>query len=171
MSTFKLLQINKQNNIYCKNMSPLHRLFALSLFWWPEPLRIISGSKVSYYWGRPCALEKGSVRTLAFHSDTYRTLWKGPASADGEGGNRTSTNSSQSQASKRLSYLDFDDKSQIPIGCGYPFFLGLYKLVVLHTSWYRVSIGLLCLYKLKKWRLGHMSQMCLSWVTQKEISS
>ena len=40
--------------------------------------------------------------------------------------------------------------------------LGYHKLVLLGTWWYRVSIGLLCLYKLKKWRLGHMSQMCLS---------
>ena len=34
-------------------------------------------------------------------------LWKGPASAGGEGGDWTSATSSQSQTSKRLSYLDF----------------------------------------------------------------
>jgi len=43
MCTLKLFQMNKQNNMHCIYMIPLHCLFPLSLFWWPEPLRNISG--------------------------------------------------------------------------------------------------------------------------------
>ena len=34
---------SSQNNMDCIYMTPLHCLFALSLFWWPEPLENVSG--------------------------------------------------------------------------------------------------------------------------------
>ena len=34
---------SSQNNMDCIYMTPLHCLFALSLFWWPEPLGNVSG--------------------------------------------------------------------------------------------------------------------------------